>query len=537
MKRILLLISLFTVFNFHAQTQDAWIYFKDKPDASYYYSHPLEMLSQRALDRRTDQGIALDSKDVPLYPDYVNQIKNATGISIVAKSKWLNCLHIRGLQSDIQNLVSYSFVESIDFLDNTLNERVSAVQKTVKNQDKLAVTTDFVYGSAANQIQMLHGDFLHQNNYTGSGMQIAIMDGGFPGVDVLGGFSRLRTNNQILGTYNFVDRQEDVYLRHYHGTYVLSTIGGYIENQYVGTAPDASFYLFITEDSSQEHPYEESLWVEAAEKADSLGVDVLSTSLGYSQFDTSAYNYTYADMDGQTTFISRGAKIAFTRGMLVVNSAGNEGDDAWYYIIAPADAPSVLSIGAVDLNGNIANFSSWGPTSDNRLKPDVCAKGANAAVINTSNQIVGAYGTSFSCPILAGTATCFWQAFPDKTNAEIVQAIKESANRYTNPDYHYGYGIPNFETAFNSLKTNDFVENSFVLYPNPVENNEVISIRLNDLTSNALLKITDVSGKIIVQEAIPTSDFQYRITHFTPGIYLLSIQSDKGLTTQKLLVK
>lgn len=527
-----------TFLNIQAQTEDAWVYFIDKPNAATYFSNPSLMLSQRALNRRTSQNIALDLKDVPLYQNYITQIKNATGITIKAQSKWLNCVHVQGTQPNISALNSLDFVASIDFASSSITARLSEPVLAKKNQNKFQESfTDFNYGSAANQITMMHGDFLHQNNYTGTGMQIAVIDAGFINVNTMGAFSSIRNNGQILGTYNFVDRISDVYTRNYHGTMVLSTIAGFVQDQYVGTAPDASFYLFLTEDVSQEHPYEESLWVEAAERADSLGVDVLNSSLGYTVFDRAVYNHTYNEMDGNTTFITRGAEIAFSRGMLVVNSAGNEGSSAWHYIGAPADGPSVLSIGAVDASGIIASFSSWGLNTDEKTKPDVCAQGSGSAVINTNNVIQNANGTSFSGPILAGAATCFWQAFPDKTNVQIAQAIRQSSHLYANPNDQYGYGIPNFQTAFSTLNRIDLTSNIFSIFPNPIENSENLTIRIKEIQSNMKLKISDMSGKLVRTYSLISLENNLNLHSINKGIYILTFQSDSNKYSQKLIIQ
>ncbi len=531
-------LFIFSFLNIQAQTEDAWVYFTDKPNAATYFSNPTLMLSQRALNRRTVQNIAIDIKDVPLYQNYITQIKNANGITIKAQSKWLNCVHVQGTQANIDALNSLSFVASIDFASSAITARLSKPVLDKKNQNKFQESyTDFNYGSAANQITMMHGDFLHQNNYTGTGMQIAVIDAGFINVNTMGAFSSIRNNGQILGTYNFVDRISDVYTRNYHGTMVLSTIAGFVQDQYVGTAPDASFYLFLTEDVSQEHPYEESLWVEAAERADSLGVDVLNTSLGYTEFDRTEYNHTYNDMDGNTTFITRGAEIAFSRGMLVVNSAGNEGSASWHYIGAPADGPSVLSIGAVDASGIIASFSSWGPNADEKTKPDVCAQGSGSAVINTNNVIQSASGTSFSGPILAGAATCFWQAFPDKTNVQIAQAIRQSSHLYANPNDHYGYGIPNFQTAFSTLSMIDLTSNIFLIFPNPIENSENLTIRIKEKQSNMKLNITDMSGKLVLTYSLISLENNFNLHSINKGIYILTFQSDSNKSSQKLIIQ
>jgi subtilisin family serine protease len=539
MKQFIYTLLFFsTIFSVQAQTENAWVYFADKPNAAYFYSNPLEMISQRALKRRQIQNISPDIKDVPIYSDYINQIQNIPGISTLAKSKWLNCLHVQGTFEDIEALKNFTFVDSIDFANKSLNKKIAQSKSYSKIQDKLEVTVDFNYGNASNQIQMIHGDFLHQSNFTGTGMQVAVIDAGFINTNTMGAFSRIRTNNQILGTYNFISNSTDVYLNSSHGTMVLSTMAGYIENQYVGTAPDASYYLFITEDVTKEHPYEESMWVEAAEKADSLGVDVLTTSLAYSEFDIHEYNYSYADMDGETTFISRGAAVAFSRGMLVVNSAGNSGSGAWHYIGAPADVPSVLSIGAVDANGIIASFSSWGPNANNILKPDVCTQGKAAVVVNTSNLISAVNGTSFSAPILAGSATCLWQAFPNKTNFEIAEMIRESAHLYENPtiDYQYGYGIPDFEMAYTGLKLSELEFENIKIFPNPISNNELLKIFISDLDSNTNLKIIDLNGKTLQQTQLSSKVNFLILNPISKGIYIVRIQNEKENYNQKIIV-
>ncbi|MCM2302550.1 MAG: S8 family serine peptidase [Flavobacteriaceae bacterium] len=429
------------------QIEIAWVFFKDKPSKATYLANPSLMLSQRSIQRRTRQNILLDDNDVPIEKTYYNEVKNRAGIKIMAKSKWLNALHIEGTKTNINKLKQLSFVAKIEFADKSLNatDRVAPAKRLHHPENKFgSISTDYSYGNGSNQIQMLGGEALHQQNFTGTGMIIAVIDGGFPGVDTFIAFKRLRDQNKILGGYNYVTRSSNFYTGISHGTAVLSTIASYVDNQFIGTAPDASFYLFITEDGTKETPLEESLWVEAAEKADSLGVDIINTSLGYFTFDNPKYDYSYADMNGSKTFISRGAEIGFSRGMIIVNAAGNEGAEPWKYIIAPADAKSVLAVGAVDAAKIIATFSSFGPTADGRVKPDVLAQGLNAFVINADGQIAPSSGTSFASPIMTGVIACYWQKNYTKKNTEIIQMIKESAHLFNNPSPQYGYGIPKF---------------------------------------------------------------------------------------------
>jgi len=533
---------LFFVFIFHfsnliGQTEDAWVYFNDKPSESSFINAPLTMLTQRSIDRRTRQQISLDIKDVPVEASYVLQIKNASGVIIKARSKWLNALHIQGEQADIENLLNLNFVSKIAFANKSLNTSAknAASEKLVGQNNKLDVTTDFNYGNAANQIEMLKGNVLHQNNFTGEGMQIAVIDAGFPNVDKFEAFNRIRDNNQILGGYDYVNRNPNFYTGHYHGMAVLSTIAGYIENEFVGTAPDAKYYLFISEDSANETPLEESLWVEAAEKADSLGVDVINTSLGYTTFDNSAYNHSYSDMDGNTTFISRGAEIAFSRGMLVVNAAGNEGNDAWRYISAPADASAVLSIGAVNASGAIASFSSFGPTADGRIKPDICAQGASVYIIDSGGNVATSNGTSFASPVLTGVLTCLWQAFPEKTNAEIVQLVKESAHLFQNPTSQEGYGIPNFESVYNVLNVESLEPdiNEILLYPNPAQNE--IYFKLPSKINKSEVQIVNLLGQIVLKETVNKDKLFMDVSFLDKGLYMVQLKYNDKVETIKIL--
>ena len=495
MKKVLLFLFLITLFQVSAQ-EDAWLFLEDKPNKTTFLENPLTMLSQKALDRRNKLNIALDSIDVPVDETYYNQLKNDATITVLAKSKWLNAVHVQGEVSDINNLLAtYSFINHIEFANKSLNtsarKRTNTRISNHQNKFNNIVETTFDYGEADNQIKMLKGDYLHEQGLTGETQIIAIIDAGFPNVNTLSAFQRIRDNNQILGGYNFADRNTNFYTRNSHGTHVLSTIAGYIEDEFVGTAPDAKFYLFISEIAETETVLEETLWVEAAERADSLGVNVINTSLGYTTYDNPDHSHTYQDMDGKTTFISRGAEIGASRGMLLVNSAGNSGSSSWKYIGAPADAPSVISVGAVDAAGVIANFSSFGPTSDGRIKPEILGQGKNPALINydTGNITTSSSGTSFSGPIMAGLIACLNQneSFLLKSSSQqtnenlnyyLKKAVYESADRYSNPLDQYGYGIPNFEVAFNnyisSLSVLDERINSLNVYPNPIKDKFLI---------------------------------------------------------------
>ncbi len=550
MKKLFPLIAFLWCFQLVAQ-EDAWVFLKDKPNASTFLASPLTMLSQRALDRRTRQNIALDTKDAPIEATYYNQIKNATGITVLAKSKWLNAIQVQGTQTNINNLkTTFTFIERIEFANRSLNAKgvstIKPIQKPKKNKF-VETTTTFNYGNAANQIEMLKGNFLHEKGFTGAGMYIAIIDNGFPNVNSLNAFKRVRDNNQILGGYDFLKRSNDFYVKEYngstlinsHGTKVFSTIAGYIHNQFVGTAPDAFYYLFRTEDPVNEAPLEQTLWVEAAEKADSLGVDVINTSLGYTTFDNSNYNYTYADMNGKTTFISRGAEIGVSRGMIIVVSAGNEGNKVWKYMNAPADVSTVFTVGAVNITKVIAPFSSYGPTSDNNIKPDVLAQGESATIIDEVFDIPKTgNGTSYSSPIMAGVVACFWQAFPNLTNLQIMQKIRESADRYNNPSLQsqYGYGVPDFQKAYTVLAVDqvDFLKD-LTVFPNPLTNSFTLQIDGQKLENTQIL-IFNVIGKKVFEKSNLISK-TIDVSELNSGIYILKITNGNQQKTIKLIKK
>lgn len=532
-----LLLSLFLLANFVSfAQQDAWVYFTGKPDSATYLANPLTMLTQKSLNRRTAQNIALDVKDVPIFPSYITQITTATGITVMAKSKWLNALHIRGSVANIQLLSGLSFVSSIEFADKTINTNTSgkgasitefqAVNKTLETQ------TTFAYGNSNNQIAMLGGHLLHQQNFTGTGKTIAVLDSGFPGVNTAAPFQRLFTNNLLLGGYNYVGQSANFYTGSTHGTLVLSTMGGYLENSLVGTAPDAFYYLFITEDVASENPVEESYWVEAAEEADRLGVDIINTSLGYFGYDNPNYSHTYQNMNGITAYASRGADVAFSRGIICVTSAGNSGSTTNPHIAVPAESLHTLAVGAVTAEGIYATFSSIGPSFDGRIKPEVVAQGVQAVVANPSGTIGLASGTSFSGPITAGMVACLWQALPTKTNAEIIQIIKQSATLFANPTPQLGYGIPNYNNALsNTLAINSSELKIVTIYPNPVKD----ILNINNLSADTFIEIYSALGQKVLETKGSSTNFSIPVSQLASGVYFCRINLGTTITTQKFI--
>lgn len=444
-----------------------WVKFTDKNNSPYSIENPLDFLSQRAIDRRINQNIPVVDNDLPVNPSYVASVA-ATGVEILNVSKWMNSVTIYTTDQNALNTIdALPFVQSIGKNPNfTIEENNQIKQKSFfDNEDyDLPIQTEFTdlmrsvsgiydYGLASNQIQMINGDSLHDLGFDGQGMIIAVLDAGFLNVNSLSVFDSLWGNGQILGSKDYVNPQSpNIYGSHYHGCMVLSTMGGNLPGDLVGTAPKADYWLIRTEDASTEYLIEEINWVAGAEFADSLGADVINSSLGYNEFDDASQDHTYLDMDGNTTPITIGADIAASKGILVCNSAGNSGNLSWQYITAPADGDSVFTVGAVTGSGNYASFSSTGPSADGRVKPDVVAQGSGSTIISpwTGNVTTG-NGTSFSSPITAGIVSCLWQANPSKTNIEIMEAVQQSSSQYSSPDAFLGYGIPDYMVAHRLL--------------------------------------------------------------------------------------
>jgi serine protease AprX len=520
----------------YSQVEDAWIYFNDKPNAAVELNTPLNFLTQRALDRRANQGITLTENDVPVYQPYIDEITNATGIIVMAKSKWLNCLHVRGTFTDINALAALSFVNHIRFANIFLNSK-RPIQNTITPVNKqMDVEVNFNYGDSDNQIQMLNGHLLHQANYTGSGKIIAVLDSGFINVNSTAPFQRLFDNNLILGGYNYVNQSTDVYALHNHGTMTLSCMGGFVDGELVGTAPDAQYYLFVTEDVSQENPVEESYWVQAAEEADRLGADVISTSLGYYKFDNPNYGHNYDEFTGNEAFASQGANIAFSKGMIVVASAGNSGasPEPLNHIGVPAEALHVLAVGAVRSDEGYATFSSVGPSFDGRIKPDVMAKGLAAVVATTAGTIQTASGTSFSCPIMAGMIASFWQAVPELSNQQVIDFVKQSADRFANPDNEFGYGIPDFQLAVtNALSVTDNTKARFLVYPNPVQN--ILFVSFPNGFQEAKLVLYNALGQNVFEKSISDSGTSISLDNLNSGIYFYKIENNSFIQSGKII--
>lgn len=536
MKNLYILIFLlFSTIGF-SQTHEALVFFTDKENVQASIANPIAILTQAAIDRKFNQGIAIDERDVPLNETYKATVSNSPGITVLAKSKWMNAVYVQGTQTQIENLNDLSFVSEVEYMDSSLNANFQKAFPTDKFEIETSERVVYNYGAAENQTQMINADYLHEQGYTGEGIIVAFMDNGYPNVLTNPAYATLRDEGRLLGYYDFVDRVEDPTGTGTHGTHTLSNAAAILDQQFVGTGPQASYYLFVTEDGRQESPVEEAYWVEALERADSLGVYVTNTSLGYQAFDNPNYDYQYSDLDGQTTIGARGASHGYDKGLINVTSAGNSGAN-FGYVGSPGDSPGTFTVGAVDDNENYASFSSYGPTYDGRVKPDVMAQGRSAAIVDYNGAVTTSNGTSFSSPIIAGAVASLWQAFPHRSNEVIMQVIRESSSLYNSPTDEMGYGIPDFNEALNmliQLDIDDFKkEMLFALYPNPVV--DKINVSFPNEIEKAQFTLYNVLGKKVLQQTVTALKNQVDVSNLTSGMYIATLTSNNKTTSFKII--
>ncbi|MCP4553260.1 MAG: S8 family serine peptidase, partial [Bacteroidetes bacterium] len=545
-KRLFLCLSLLviTIGVFSQLSGDVYfIQFSDKINTPFSTNNPSEYLSEKAIQRRVNFQVSITSSDLPVNPSYIQQVLE-TGTELVATTKWLNGISV--IPDNIQSLDAIRelpFVESVIKTHNVafgLKSRIDSIKFVInekytplKHESLKKSTSNLDYGDAYHQIKMHNGNILHDFGYLGQGITIAVLDNGFENVDVLGVFDSIWANNQILSTFDFVRRQEIGFNIADHGTKVLSTMAANSPGRIIGTAPKADYHLIRTEINDSESLLEEFLWISGAEYADSVGADIITSSLGYSEFDDAMQNHSYSDMDGSTTPITKVADIAASKGMLVIVSAGNSGNNPWGYIAAPADGNNVLTVGGVDRLGLVAEFSSRGPTADGRIKPNVVALGESATFVNASNIIMTGNGTSFSAPIIAGLAACLWQINPLLSNLELKEIIEKSSDRWNNPDNMYGYGLPDFYLAsgFNTAINENMEDILSILsvFPNPVKDNFTLIVRSPN-NETAEIRILDLNGKIVFTDERQLTNrfnlFYFSDMHFLDkGIYILQILS------------
>ncbi|MBQ8530313.1 MAG: S8 family serine peptidase [Parabacteroides sp.] len=423
------------------------VYLKDKGNAGYRVENPEVYLSKRAIERRIKQAIEVTQEDFPISPAYINQLSK-TGAKPIVQSRWFATVVMESTDSLVaKQLEQLDIVDSVKYVWKGKRENLERVEETGKLYPEKEPLPD-KYGHAQKQIKMLNGMKLHKAGFQGEGMQVAVIDAGFKHVDRIAAFDSLH----LLGTYNFVTPGESVFLDDDHGTKVLSCLAANLPGIMVGTAPNASFLLLKSEDGASEYPIEEDYWTAAVEYADSVGVDVVTSSLGYFSFDDESLSYGYEALTGKHALISQAANRASEKGILVFCSAGNEGGNEWRKITVPADAIGAFTVGSITQEKKRSNFSSMGFTADRRVKPDAVALGTSSCVIGSRGDVRFASGTSFSTPILAGLGICLWQSLPGLTNREVMDLLRRSSHLYKRPNVELGYGIPNVYKAYKKGK-------------------------------------------------------------------------------------
>ena len=519
------------------------VFLADKDTTAFSLEHPEKFLSAASLERRKQQNIPLDSSDLPVNPQYVAALASA-GADIYYTSRWLNAVMIDSAPEDTSGYQQLDFVTRLEVIKPT--RKGSRKKQGSSYGEKAAPLRGFDRDEQLlNMVQneMLGIDEMHQAGYTGKGIAVAVFDGGFKGVDTVSFFRHLYENNQMIPGYDFVGNSPHVYRYGQHGTEALSCIAAYEPGVLEAGAYDAQIMLCITEESTSEYRVEEYNWLFAAEMADSAGIDLISTSLGYTTFDDSGMNYEYQDLDGNTAVITRAVNLAASKGIVCVVSAGNEGSSKWRYVSPPADATNVLAVGAVSSSGDRVSFSSMGPTADERIKPDVSALGLQTVVVDGGGNVTRSNGTSFSAPLIAGLTAGVWEAFPNDTNLEIMDKIRAAGSLALTPNNELGYGIPTFnatlETVLATTK-NQPAEANYQVFPNPIENG---SLSITSALSSGFDEAVDVyiynsTGQLVIHEHFLSSSgptYTLDTSSLSQGVYILHILSPTTSDTVKII--
>lgn len=538
-----ILTALLTVISLATTAQQIadsvyWVYFKDKTANGYSLGQPETFLSQRSVDRRAWQGLGLDATDLPVTRAYVDSL-TGMGARVKHVSRWLNGAVIVDASSELFSLIIQKpFTDTIPWEPVTDDVFFPPAPTGNRFDPPLPSPPDLNYGISDFQIEMTDTHELHRMGYTGRGVRVAVLDVGFRNVDSLPAFTSMISEGRLLGTRNFVNDMDVYRVGSTHGTRVLSLAGAEWSGGMMGTAPHASYFLCLTENGGQETRLEEIAWIEAAEYMDSLGFDIINTSLGYSDFDSTIFDYRYRDMDGRSTFISKASSMTAGKGIICCNSAGNEGNKDWYYITAPADAFDVLTVGAVKPDREIAYFSSRGPSFDARIKPDVVAMGQTSMSQAQNGEVTAGNGTSYSCPLVTGSVASLWQAYPDLPARELIHIVRQSGNRVLNPDVTYGYGIPSFIKAFWKVTSvpAGAEPGRLELYPNPCSDHvmvrvpenteELCTLHFYDLNGRRIASaFARLPGEISLPELLET------------GLYIVEVRTQKAVYHQRLMVK
>lgn len=548
---IILLIIFGTSLAAEAQNHRFFVYFKDKQTKDYPYSidKPSEFLTQRALDRRKKNNVSIVENDLPVNPAYVKKVADL-GVDVFFSSRWLNGCLVQTDSSKLAEIKKLSEVDSIALIAEKAKLTRDKTQKPPVPQsfEKPSLSTANINSNF--QLQSIGVHQMHKEKIKGKGVLIAILDNGYTGVNKFEPFEQIWKDNRIVATKDFVGNQGNVFQYGAHGTSVFSIIGATYQKGeaiFSGSAPDASFVLCVTEEGGSEDRVEEYNWVLGAEYADSLGADVINSSLGYFDFDIKKHNYTKADLDGKTAISTVAADIAASKGIVVVISAGNEGTSAWKTISPPADAKNILAIGSFGTSQDPfsfikTSFSSVGPTADKRIKPEVAAFGLATTNMNGGGKIKRGSGTSFSAPLIAGLAAGIIEKKPEWTQQKIREMIIKSANQYSNPDSLLGYGVPNYTYAINGKQLNisDIYHDKLTVYPNPFTGNTLYLNVQGKFKEGIHIRVFDTAyGDLVYETRISRKDAHGKIPltfdNIERGLYIMDIAFGEKHSVVKLI--
>ena len=534
----ILLVLLLCAQDVFAVSYYFYVQLSDKNNSPYLLTMPEEYLSERSLVRRSLFQIPIDSTDLPVNPAYVQQIAEL-GVRIHSRTKWLNGLTVVVDDSSVMQVVrDLPFVVRAQYtgrIDAALpvSQKMRQETEAVREESSLA------------QLVQVNGKSLHDEGFSGHGIHIAVLDAGFKNVDVNPGFDSLRLQGRLLGTKDVVLPGNNVFAEDSHGANVLSIMAGNLPGQYMGTAPHASYWLIRTEYVPTEFLVETDFWVAGIEFADSVGVDVVNSSLGYTTFDDVSMNFGYNDMNGSVSRASIAATIAARKGIVVCNSAGNDGARSWKYIGSPADAERIIAVGSVTSTGEVSPFSSFGPTFDGRIKPEIVARGSATSLINPLGTVVAGNGTSYSSPVIAGMAACLLQLYrvmnPLLEINKFIEAVTKSGHLYENPSEQLGYGIPDFRYAIyqlpflNSLAEHKGTDAQFVdLYQ---QNKTLYLKKRTDCMEQMTARVYQLNGAGIVTKQLVNSMETITLDNFPVGIYLLRIECGGMQQRYKVVLK
>ena len=511
------------------------IWLKDKNGSPYSLNKPNEFLSTKALARRSRQNIPLDSTDIPVSPIYLSQL-SGMGLQVITTSRWMNTAVVALTDSSLMiGVRKLPFVKSAELVWEAQPAPIKSpkLRNETSSAESLIASGNGEYGSALPQLSISNGNKLHQAGFKGEGMTIAIIDAGFLHADTISAYK----HTKILGAKDFVNPAINVYSGDKHGQSVLSVMAAVDSFRYIGSAPKASYWLLRSEDNDSEFPIEEDYWTAAAEFADSVGVDLINTSLGYAVFDNSKLDHTHAQLDGKTIFVSKAAQMATDKGIFVVVSAGNEGNKSWQKINAPSDAKDVLAVGAININLQIAAFSSLGFSADNRVKPDVVSVGEGTYLLDPLGNIIASNGTSFSAPLMTGMVACLWQGLPNFTNKQLIDLIRSQSNFYTQPDVRYGYGVPDlwmaWITATNQIANHELEKPE--IFFNSKRGNSLSIRNLPSKDSLYTIRIYTETGRLVLTDKMDSKEHACDTRNLRRGLHIVYIESQNYRYAKKII--